>query len=230
MTRFHHRTDAELAALEDEPLLAWVVACRKAGEIEAATLAAQVLVYRYERRVHGYIATRLRSRGPEACREVAEQALFDAIRSAESFKGESIRQFGSWLFTIALRRRDDYLRKGRLEQVSYEEMLEWLAEQPSDADETGSVEVKDVIDAVLASRSASHRLVLELSLFGDMASRDAAAEYNRQNEATGGDPMTAENVDKIKSRFRRDLRAALEAANRGGDDANLGEAGEDQSR
>ena len=117
---FRERNDAELARLGDGELIAYIVDARRAGRIEAAVMAAQVLALRYEPRIRGYVATRLQSKGRAVSDDVAERTISDAIVSVANFEGESLPEFGGWIFQIAKFRIVDYHRKGRVDEAPLE--------------------------------------------------------------------------------------------------------------
>ena len=217
-TNFRELSDAQLAKLSDEELIAYIVHARAAGRAEAAVVGVQVLAYRHERRVIGFIYNQLGSKGADVVDEVAARTIADAIRSAASFEGGTIQEFRAWIFRIARRRRIDYLRKNRVEEVplAWEygeegEEREIVAGDPyADFDEM-SVQ-KQVFNAALAELKAPHKLVILLAVFHELPHKQIAEQVNRQFGEVLDDPMTENNVSQILSRFRKRLDGLLEEA------------------
>ena len=111
---FRQLSDPELDRLgkEDQPaLFEYMVSARRAGRLEDAKRAAQILAYSYDRIVRGYMRNKIGSKGPMVVDELAGQTLADAVRAAGNFKGSTMGEFRSLVFTIARRRRADYLEK-----------------------------------------------------------------------------------------------------------------------
>jgi RNA polymerase sigma factor (sigma-70 family) len=147
--------------------------------------------------------------------EVAARTIADAIRSAASFEGGNLKQFRAWLFVIARRRRVDYLRKKRVDEVS-------LVEDFGDDETEREIEAGDPISAVDDAsvwsqafgelQSDAHKLVVILGELHDRPHQETAEHVNRQFGNTLDDPMTENNVSQILSRFRKRLDDLLEEA------------------
>ena len=73
-----------------------------------------MLAFRYEPRIRAFVRTRLGSKGEIVTDEVAGRTFSDAIASIANFEGESVPEFGGWIFRIAKNRIVDYHRKGRV--------------------------------------------------------------------------------------------------------------------
>jgi RNA polymerase sigma-70 factor (ECF subfamily) len=74
-----------------------------------AIASFEELVYRYERRLFGFLARCCRNE--EDARELAQTAFVTAYRGIQSYRPD--RPFGAWLFTIARRKFIDYSRGAR---------------------------------------------------------------------------------------------------------------------
>ncbi len=195
--------------------MAYIVKARAAGRIEAAVLAVQVLAYGHERRISGFIYNQLGSKGADVVDEVAARTIADAIRSAASFEGRSIGEFRAWVFTIARRRRADYLRKKRVDEVPSvtdygegEREDEHAAGNPIDA-----VDDASVFNQALSELSQdAHKLVVLLGVIHDLPHKQIAVQVNRQFGEQLDDPMTENNASQILSRFKKRLDELLDEA------------------
>jgi DNA-directed RNA polymerase specialized sigma24 family protein len=204
---FRHLSDLELQGLSDDALIDRVRRARDAGEFDAAKLALSVLVFGHmdnvERRV------RLKVPSP-AVEFVASNAMVSAITAA--FNGQSPGEFHSWLHTIVDRRIADYHRRGRVDQVPLPDehvgdATVW-GQLPGVEDETGTVEVGDIVEQLLAELSAVHRDVVELAVFDQLSAADISLNVAAKFPA---EKISADNVYKIAQRFRDSLRRRLES-------------------
>ena len=184
----------DLQRLDDDGLIAYMRRARAAGDPSAATALA-IVVYGHwpnvERRVRMKIPV-------QHVEDLTGDIIANAITSA--FDGTSVGEFVSWLNTITRREIADFYRRGpgRMD-VGDAEGLE--PEAPSEA---GEVEVRDAIERVMATLRPDHRAIVDTVVFDDRTAAEAA-------DAAG---TTEANVHQVVSRFRRALRAELEA---GGD-------------
>jgi RNA polymerase sigma factor (sigma-70 family) len=191
---FRTLDEPDLQRLADGELIAYMRHARAAGDPSASTALA-ILVYGYwpnvERRVRMKVP-------PQHVEDLAGDIVADAITSA--FDGQSVGEFVAWLNTITRREIADFYRRGpgRMD-VGDADGLE--PEAPS---ETGEVEVRDAIERVMATLRDDHRAIVDMVVFDDRSA----------GEAAGAAGTTEANVHQIVSRFRRALRAELEA---GGD-------------
>ncbi|MBA2448487.1 MAG: sigma-70 family RNA polymerase sigma factor [Chloroflexi bacterium] len=206
--------DAELYELSDDELIAYIVKARAAGRSSAAELGVRILAFKQERQVTGFMFNQLGSKGPEVVEQVAARTIADAIAAAASFEGESIEEFRGFLFRIAHRRRVDYLRKNRVDEVPL------VNEHDEDARErefAGGGDPLEAVDRASVFNQAfeelgkdSHKLVVLLTVFHDLPAKETAEQVNRQFAADSDDPMTEQNVNKINSRFRKRLDELLD--------------------
>lgn len=215
MPDFRERNEHELARLSDEQLIAYVRAARAAGRIDAARPALQILAWGMEPDVRRVVRLRLDKAGGAVQDEVAEQALFDAIRSAVRFEQQTVGQFRAFVFQIVRRRIADFVRKGRLDRIP----LEFLSPKGESGEgdipvsgEQGAVELQSVVDQALAELSDVHRRVIELYQLQGHSAAETAEPVERQFADAGGDSMTDQNVLKIASRFRQRVRELLREA------------------
>jgi RNA polymerase sigma factor (sigma-70 family) len=203
VTNFKRLPDIQLRDLDADALVTYGCAARQAGDDVASRGALAVLVYGLERSV----AYRVKLAVPvDAVDEVTHDILVRAIGAA--FDGTSVGQFRNWLNTIVKRGiADCHRRAGRRpketllpsEHDGNDEV--WGAEPSSDG-EAGAVEVRIIVDEVLAGFNDVHRAVIDLHVFHDLSAPEVCDRI---------DGMSVANVAQIASRFRRQLRDELES-------------------
>ena len=208
---FRRLKDYELAPLSDEELIEYAVAAREDGDPDAMRDALAILVFRR----FDDLVRRARMKVPaEDAEDVASQAISDAV--VAKFKGESVGEFMKLVGTILARRVADFHDKRSRtvdtsplpEENEGDEDVHGSAAGVS-PDETSGVDAQDIVDSQVAALSPSHRRVVELYVLDGWAAEEAAAKVNE--EFTDLDPpMSVDNVHKIASRFRKELRQALE--------------------
>jgi RNA polymerase sigma factor (sigma-70 family) len=201
---FRPRNDNELAQLTDEKLIAYVRDAASAGDARAAKRGLAFLVYGYA----GIVKSRMALRVPrEAIEEAADEALLRALGSA--FDGSSRGEFRTWLNTIVERTAADWYRRRDRRPVETRLPSEHLGSEdvwghePGRESEAGVVELRMVVDELMAQLSAPHRQVVELHVLDGLPAAEVCEHV---------DGMTADNVAQIASRFRRRLRETLRAA------------------
>jgi RNA polymerase sigma factor (sigma-70 family) len=191
---FRPLDEAALQRLDDDALIEYIRAARAAGH-ESAGVALAILVYRHWLNVE----RRVRMKTPRAhVEDVTAGVIDDAVLSA--FEGRSLGEFRSWLNTITQRAIADYFRRGPGRLKTSDEP----PDEPAAPAETGEVEVRDLIERVMARMRPEHRRVVDIVVFEDRPAADAARELG----------LTEANVHQIVKRFRDALRGELEA---GGD-------------
>ena len=210
MGSFRRLNDGELGRLSDEALVDYIVAAREAGEREAEKHAVGHLAFGFERTIFGWVRMGMRSASREDIADVVMEVQHSAIRS--SFEGKVIGEFGAFLKRITQRRVADFFRqRGRtlsadpLPEENQGDERVWGGD-PHDEDFTASAELRDVIDRVLSTRSEQQREVIRLygpnvAGFLDLPADQVAARI---------EGMSTDNVHKIWSRFRQDLRGELD--------------------
>lgn len=200
---FRRRGDDELDTLDNEAIIAYIRAASDAGELEAAQRALAIAVWGNEANVRRRMALRVPAWAVEEC---AHEALARAFGS--SFAGSSVGEFRSWLSTIVDRTAADFYRRADrrpkeapLPDEHADEDEVWRSEIGFDGGE-GAAEVRIVMAEVLDDMKAEHREVVLLHVIAGHPAQDVC-------ERVGG--MQPDNVAQIASRFRRTLRAALDA-------------------
>lgn len=199
---FRPLPDHELSQLPDERLIGYVRDARRAGDYPAGRRALAILVYGYERDVSRRLSLRLPA---HAVDDVAHDALVRAIAAA--FDGSSQGEFRSWLHTIVDRAAVDWFRRQArrpqetpLPSDRTGDDRAW-DEEPFVDSEAGEVELRIIIDEVMAELSEKHRLVIELQVFCGLSAADVCDRI---------EGMSEDNVAQIASRFRAKLRTRLE--------------------
>ena len=191
---FRPLDEAALQRLDDDALIDYMRRARGAGH-PTAGLALAILVYGHWANVE----RRIRLKVPEAhVEDLAGDVIADAIASA--FDGNSVGEFVSWLSTITRRAIADFYRRGA-GQIRFEEP----ATEPEAPSQEGAVEVRDAIERVMSTLRVDHQRVVDIIVFADGTAAEAARDVPG---------ISAANAHQIVSRFRRALRAELEA---GGD-------------
>lgn len=168
MSFFRHLPDLELQRLSDDELIARIREARDVGEFEAAKLALSVLVFGHMDNVTRRVALKVPAQDVD---QVASSAMISAITSA--FNGHSVGEFHSWLHTIVDRRVADYYRRGRLQQVPLPDEHAgdeaFWGQGPSVEDETGAIEVQNLVEHLLAQLGPAHREAVELAVFDQLS-------------------------------------------------------------
>lgn len=199
---FHPLPDHDLQQLADEQLIAYVRDARTAGDLALGRRGLAILIYGYERDAKRRLSLRLPA---HAVDDAAHDALVRAISAA--FDGTSVGEFRSWLHTIVDRTAVDFYRRAARrpkesilpsEHVGEDDV--WGAE-PSIDSEAGAVELRIMVEEVLATFNEKHRLVIEQHVFGGLTAAEVCDRIKR---------MTVDNVAQIASRFRTKLRARLD--------------------
>ena len=215
VSNFRPRSQNELEQLDDDSLIGYIVAARGAGELDAAKAGLAVLVFRRYPNVERRCRLKIPPRDAE---DVAMNAIESAIKAA--FAGTSVGEFVNWLNRIVSRRIADYHKPDRpdtqpLPEENPEDEGIW-GESGKTGDPTGAVDVQSVVDQAYAELGDSHKLVVDLYVFEDRAGQEAADAVNEALPQLNP-PMSDQNVQKVASRFRKQVRRLLEEADDGGD-------------
>ena len=192
---FHPLDEAALQRLDDDALIEYMRRARASGHASAA-LGLAILVYGHWQNVERRVRMKI---PPAHVEDLTGDVIADAIASA--FEGRSVGEFVSWLNTITQRAIADFYRRGPGRMKA----ADGATPEPTAPSEAGAVAVRDAIERVMATLRPDHQHVVDLVVFEDRSAADAARAL---------DGMTEANVHQIVSRFRRALRAELEA---GGD-------------
>lgn len=207
---FERRLPHELDHLSDEELIAYAVAAREAGDVEAMADALAVIG---NRRL-GDGTRRARAKVPvQDAEELAAQAMGEAVLAR--FEGTSVGEFVKLMHTILSRRIADYYEK-RERTVETTDLPDEHGDDDDlrrrdvaiSPDESGVVDVQSVIDQALDELSDQHRRVIELYVFEDLSADDTADQVNA--EFPDSNPkMSVDNVQQIKARFKKRVRELL---------------------
>lgn len=207
---FEEKHEYELDRLADGELIAYVVAAREAGNLQAARAALGVFAARRFDDLVRRALVRMGSR--EDAEDVAAQAIHGILEAA--FKGELVGEAVVFLHRILQRRIADFYRSRR--------QTEQLPEDSDDedgirrdaavtGDDKGIVELEQVVERIYARLSPEHCRVVDDYVFDGYDAAETAARVN--NSFPGLDPpMSDQNVHQIASRFRKDLRRDLEGS------------------
>jgi len=203
---FKIRPDHELDQLSDDALITYLREASDAGEHEAGKRALAILIYGHAANVERRMGFKIPRHAVE---EAAHEALVSAVASA--FDGTSQGEFRSWLNTITdrtavnwFRRRDRRPQETLLPSEHSGDEEVW-GEEPASASETGAVELRLILEEVMAELSPDHRRVIELHVLDGLPAAETCEHI---------DGMSPDNVAQIAFRFRRRLREVLEEANR----------------
>ena len=196
LTLFRPLDEIQLQRLDDDALIEYMRRARAAGH-PSAGMALAMLVYGHWSNVERRI--RLKVAEPYVA-DLTGDVIADAIASA--FDGSSVGQFVSWLRTITQRAIADFYRRG----AGPVPLAEPPVIEPAAPSDVGAVEVRDAIERVMATMREDHRRVVDILVFGDGTAADAVREVPG---------VSAANAHQIVSRFRRSLRAELEAGDTG---------------
>lgn len=199
---FRPKNANELSKLDDEELFAYLVASRDAGDGRAMSEAVYALVQARRPMVVGLVARSVPSHERD---DLVHNIFSEACLSlSESFAGEHIGEFVNFLRTIAKRRIADFtdkqsrqLQTDSLEPDNDDE--QGIEPAGTDADPEATVSIVDARDRVLETRSEEHQKVIIMRIAG-VPSKEVIESIEGQ---------TVANVDKILSRFRKDLRKEL---------------------
>jgi DNA-directed RNA polymerase specialized sigma24 family protein len=215
MGDFRRLQEAEIAQLGEDRLIEHAVRARAAGDREQELLALRVFAFGMQDALLAFVRNRLDSHGEAVIEEIAERALEDAIRSVQSLRGGSLGEARAFVFQIARFRVVDYHRSGAVRPSPL-----GGGEGELDAAELDSLRVEgedDAVGSVLVLREAiaelrpDHRAVVEDCVLLGYSAREAAERVASRVEGESDDSMTEQNVHQICSRFRKELRARLEA-------------------
>ena len=210
MGSFRRLNESELMRLSDEELVDYIAVAREAGDRGAEKEAVGHLAFGFQDQIEAWVRKDMGSAPREDIEDVVMEALQSAIKG--TFEGKIVGAFGAWLKTITARRVADYYRqRGRrikgdpLPGENRGDETVW-GEEPYDDDFTLEAGTRDAIERLLATRPEEQREVIRLygpgvAGFENLPADEVAAQI---------DGMSPANVHQIWSRFRRDLREALD--------------------
>jgi len=209
-------SELELDQLGDDDLVAYIAAAREAGCDESARSAMGILAFRREPQIAARVALKI---PPADVEDVTMEVIESVLRSA--FDGKVIGQFVNFLNMIRSRRIADYHRKrendpGQAPLPSeHGDDEEIWGEEPSVEDESGAIAFRDAVERVLATRSPTHRRIIEL--YGPAGiGEDLTAAATVERMAAEGETVSEANVQQVWHRFKNDLEAELAKGEDGG--------------
>lgn len=208
-------TDAELFALEDHELVAYIAKAKQAGNRDRAVAATHILLHKHEGRMRQRVALRLPEHLWHHAPTVADWVLERVTRSALKLplEGESIGEWVRW-WTRAINRQVISFWRSRQGQALEAEVelpeehegdeSEVRRRRPNklgeafDVDAQLSALVRDqliarVLDGI---ENRKHVAIIEAAIFENLPSKEVARRFE----------TSADNVDQIKSRFKARLR------------------------
>ena len=197
---FRRKSEQDVAQLSEDELVAYLLAARRAGDVEASGLAVAMLVWGLMENVRYRVAMKVPK---ERIEEVAESVLLSALASA--FDGSSVGEFRTWLGVIVRRRIADFHRDPKRDvrlvplPTEHLEQDEIWGHEPSVEFEGEAVDAQRAVDEAYGGRNEKHRLVIDLYIFDDLPAAEVAAQAET-SEA---------NVHKIAQRFRDDVDELL---------------------
>ncbi len=202
---FRALREHELTQLSDDQLIAYIVAARAVGEMDAMTIAVRILTHGY------YTLVRMRV-GLKVPKEQVEDVTNDAITSAmtSAFDGQSVGEFKSWLHTITQRRVADFhrSREGKPDTVP----LPGAGDEGPYGDELAvefegvAIDAQQAIDTAMGEMSDVHAKAIDLNVFDDLPAGEVAARLG----------LSEQNVHQIKSRFKKRVRELLDEGDTSG--------------
>jgi RNA polymerase sigma factor (sigma-70 family) len=203
---FRPKDEYQLSKLQDDDLVAYVIAARDAGHDEEVRKTTWMLVDRRKDQVTGLVRSKIRN--PDDAEDVLQQVFEGALRAR--FKGEFTGEFFAMLFKIARNKIADYFEGKAKEQAHFEPVSEDSDPLDGIADgddfETG-VDTGLVYREVLAGFSDRDQMVIRLKIRGYPAKE--VAEIVSSSGVEEGEGMTAANCDQVFSRFKKKLRERL---------------------
>jgi RNA polymerase sigma factor (sigma-70 family) len=221
MGAFRSLNEAELAKLDEGELVAYALAAREAGAGEEALTALRIFAFGMEDALRAFVRNRLDSHGDTVVEEVAERALEDAIRSIDTLRGTTAAEARAFVFRVARRRIADFHRSARGEVTHVGVSQEGEGQEPGgghlrDESEADAIDTSIVLRQAMEELRPDHRIVVERCVVMGYSARETVEHLASRFDGEFDDSMTEQNVHQICSRFRKELRARLEADGREG--------------
>ena len=123
----------------------------------------------YQARLGRFLANLVRQ--PQIVEEVLDDTLMVVWERAGDFKGES--KLSTWIFAIAYRKAMKALRKYDAPIEDHESDVR-VSPDASPEEMFGRARLHDLLRGAMASLSADHRAVVELTYFQDLSYREIA--------------------------------------------------------
>lgn len=179
--------------MSEDELIAYLLAARSAGDLEASSLAVSMLVWGFMGNIQRRVAMKV---PPESVEDVARHVLLSAL--ASPFGGGSVGEFRNWVGTIVQRRVADFhrdpRREIRMDPLPTEHQGDdavW-GEEPAEEFAGDTVDVQRAIDQAYQELNPLHQQVIDLSIWEDLSAGDVSGRLD----------VSAANVHKIAQRFR----------------------------
>lgn len=206
---FRPKNDLELDQLDDDDLVEYVVAARRAGETGTYRDAVAILVYRREGQFYGIARSKVPTDAD--ANDIVYEALLGIIKG--SFDGERTDQFFAWAFRILRNKIADFHRKSRPKTVSLDDLgkndlkgYELVGSE--DGDFTEMVDLIVLWEDALARESERDARIVELRKDGSPAKE--VIEILIEEGVDGAGEVTVANVNTIFSRFKKKNRPIFE--------------------
>ena len=216
MAAFKRLTEAQLSRLGDDELVAYVAAAHDAGQVEASREAMGILAWGYQDMVVAKVVAKVpREDVPDVVMEVMASML------NSTFDGKVIGQFRAFLLKVTSRRIADFHRKreGNPDQLALDEEHEGddgvHGAVVSSPDGTVDVEIRDLVEGVLATRNELHQRILRLYAPEVFGGEGLTAVETVERLAADGDAVSESNVQQVFHRFKTEVGALLDPSDDG---------------
>jgi len=214
---------SDLTLAGEEELLAQLAHARSAGDAEQ--MRAVICVFVQGRYGQLMAMARLKLPAEQDAEDVVGDAIISALDSLEpdraGFEGAAPGELAAWLFTILKRRIADYFRRearqikaGSLDLEPGDEQENGFRRAPEPraltADPVAEVAFHDAHERVLDQLSPLHRRVVELWWRERIPASEIVARLRQAPPAGVETALSVDNVHQIISRYRAEMRQALE--------------------
>ncbi len=205
---FREKDDHELDKLPDEELIAYVIAARHAENGRAAKLGLAIFAYRR----YDDLVWRAKGKLPVGAdtEDLAARVIEGVFKAA--FRGEHFGEAVSLVNRIFANKVADFYRKHeRTDQLPEDSEADdqWRPDAATVGDRTGEFEVQELARERYEALAPHHKLVVDLFVLDGYDASETAEKVNNEFPELST-PMSDQNVHKIASRFRKDLRSDLE--------------------
>lgn len=213
VTPYRKRPESELARMSDEELIGYLVAARRADDLDEAKRALGIFCFRRfdDLKRRAWLKVGNDADAEELAMETLKgvlEAVFDGVSPGEAF---------NLMRTILARRIADFHRDrerkpqpGQLPEDQDDEERK-APDAAVSKDDKDAVWVTELIEREYEKLRSDHKLVVDLRVFARHSSKETAEIVNERFPGLDT-PMTATNVDKIASRFREVMRGELEGS------------------
>lgn len=209
MSDFRKYRDYDFDDWDDERVLQHILSARAHGEHKYTAHVLRILIWRYWDKLVAFVKLRT---PPEVADEIAEKALEGALGAR--FDGSAIEELRGLIFRIARNKIADYFRGRRQDTLPLPE--EHLNDEEIfgpdlgyEQDHTEHPARWEAIKAEHETLQPRHQLVVWLCLIVGFDSDSAATEVNSQFPDEKP-PMSQNNVDQIKRRFKEAVKKRLD--------------------